>query len=128
MPAGSCALPGFQLLATAYAPYQAGKEAAPLETVTCWTDTMLDQIKAARARAQPAAMLDFDPLVNAQDHQLTDFRMKPVDDDTWAVRFTNMGQPAVITWELIEEPGAPGNYRVGDIHTDKWRLTELLSP
>lgn len=128
VPAGSCALPGFQLLATAYSPYQAGKEAAPLEKATCWTETLLAQIQGATTRAKQGAMLDFDPLVDAQDHKLTDFRMKPVDDDTWAVRFTNLGQPKVVTWELVEEPGAPGNYRVGDIHTDKWRLTELLAP
>jgi len=89
---------------------------------------MLDQIRAARSRTQSGSVLDFDPLIGAQDHQLTDFRMKPVDKDTWAVRFTNLGQSTVITWELVEESGAPGNFRVGDIHTGTWRLTELLAP
>ena len=127
-PAGSCAKPGFQLIATAYSPYQLGKDAGALEEVTCWTEALGDQIRAARSRTPPGSVLDFDPLIGAQDYSLTDFRMKPVDKDTWAVRFTNLGQPTVITWELVEESGASGNFRVRDIHTDTWRLTELLAP
>jgi len=124
-PAGSCALPAFQLVAKAYAPYQAGKPPAPLADATCWTDDLGARLKASAGSEQGVA-LGFDPLVNAQDHQLSDFSMKPVDGDTWQVRFTNLGQAMVITWELVEVPDAPGNFRVADLHTSEWRLSELL--
>lgn len=126
-PPGSCARAGFPLVASAYGPYQAGQAPPPLEEATCWTETVRAQIQAARGRSDGSVLLDFDPLVDAQDAKLSNFRLQPVDADTWQVRFDNLGEAVTVTWELVEEPEAPGNYRVADLHTDGWRLTELLA-
>jgi hypothetical protein len=73
--------------------------------------------------------LDFDPLYNAQDTQITNFLIgKPVvkgDEATVVVSFRNFGQRTSIKFEMINAQGA---WRIRDvIYGDNSDLIKLLS-
>jgi hypothetical protein len=77
-------------------------------------------------------ILDFDPIVDGQDSDLSNFSYETRLTEGGAeteVRFRNFGEPVRLTYRLIE---TSEGWRVADIVSVKptreqsWRLTELL--
>ncbi len=122
---GACAGPPFTVLGAVYQPYLAKQPIPALRAATCWTPETLALFEraAAREEADGTPVVDFDPIVDAQDFDLKDFRIKPVDNDTWTASFSNFDKATTITWELrITERGI----WVDDVRTDTWSLKALL--
>ncbi len=75
--------------------------------------------------------LDFDPIVNGQDYEITDLHVTPkggTEKDAVAeVTFKNFGEPVTLTYDLVLQDSA---WRIDNIVSkDKdapWILTELL--
>jgi hypothetical protein len=62
--------------------------------------------------------LSFDPFVDGQDYQITDFAIGPAEIDgdaaTVDVEFNNFGEPRTLTYELVYED-------------DGWRINDVIS-
>ncbi len=124
-PPSGCPADPVALVEAAYAPYLGGGAPPDLPVATCWSGAMAARIAATRAAA--AAMEDiappgFDPVIDGQDWQLSNLAVRAVDADTVEARFDNFGTPSVVTWELVDE----GGWRVADLRTARWTLSELL--
>ncbi|MFV0388145.1 MAG: DUF3828 domain-containing protein [Pyrinomonadaceae bacterium] len=74
-------------------------------------------------------MLDFDPLYNAQDTDIKEFKIgKPVFEGETAfvkVTFTNFGESQVITFNLSSETG---EWRISDIDYGDFTLLSVFTP
>lgn len=83
------------------------------------------------AAQMKAKRLDFDPVYDAQDAKISALRIvahpqTPTQGDLSlvVVSFRNFGKPARLTYYLRRMPG--GEWRIVDIASGEWRLTELL--
>jgi hypothetical protein len=84
---------------------------------------------SARSQAMGEPILDFDPLIDAQDYQLSDLNVTTdavVENSHATVRasFNNNGQPAEVLYDLIWENGA---WRVDNIRTSNWDLRQIAA-
>ncbi len=116
-PAARCPAPDpAALVAASYAPYTTGGAPAPaLLDATCWSigtrarlEAALDKAAAEGEYAPPG----FDPIVDAQDWEVTNLRVRVVDAGTVEASFQNFGSPVTVTWEVVNEGGG---WRVVDL-------------
>lgn len=115
-----------------YDPYLAeGAQLPALEQQAPWSAAMLASLRAmmARSQAQGEPILDFDPLIDAQDYQLTNLNVATdavVANSHATVRasFTNAGAPAEVVYDLVWEDGG---WRVDNIRTSRWDLRAITA-
>lgn len=87
------------------------------------------QAMVARSEARGEPILDFDPLIDAQDYQLADLNVTTdavVENSHASVRasFTNAGAPAEVVYDLVWENGG---WRVDNIRTSRWDLRVIAA-
>lgn len=114
-----------------YAPYEAGLNPSDLRRGVPWTDEMKTLFEEADARAEKldAQAIDFDPIIDGQDYEITDLAVEaqgaPADGRAVVdARFKNFGDDVKVTFDLAE---AGGGWRVDNIRTEAWNLRELLA-
>jgi hypothetical protein len=119
------------LVQHAYAPYEAGGFYEELTELFSPTLKQLWDDMTARSAAEDQPIIDFDPLVNGQDFELTELVVSdPVvtgDSAAVAVSFLNFGDPQELRFTLVR--GAEG-WKIDDIEAFgeyPWRLSELLA-
>jgi hypothetical protein len=86
---------------------------------------------AAETPEGDVGRIDFDPYIDAQDYDLTDFAIGEAkvtgDTATVEVTFTNFEQPEDIVFTLVKEPDG---WKVDDVESRgayPYRLTDLLT-
>ena len=94
-----------------------------------WSADLWRQLEAMtqRSEARNEPILDFDPLIDGQDYQLSNLNVATegmVENSHASVRasFTNMGRPTEIVYDLVWEDGA---WRVDNIRTSTWDLRQI---
>ena len=121
------------LIEYAYAPYLNEADPFPDDPTEIYSPTLrqLWDEMAAKSEASEVPIIDFDPLINAQDYEVSEFTVAdPViegDSATVVVSFTNFGEPQELHFELIRR--AEG-WKIDDIESVgeySWRLSELLA-
>ena len=119
------------LLEAFYAPYFSGEFT---EDESPFFSDELEALYAADAEATPEGeigALDFDPFVDGQDFELTDFEVgAPGIAGEYAsadVTFSNMGRPTTLSYELVKEDGS---WQIDDVVStnpdNPYRLSEIL--
>ena len=133
--AGAPAAPVFDepkgLIEYAYAPYKTDNfPDDPSELYSPTLKQLWDDM-ATRSEEGDVPIIDFDPLINAQDYELTDFVIADPavngDDAEVAVSFSNFGEPQELHFYLVRR--AEG-WKIDDIESvgaSPWRLSELLA-
>ena len=96
-----------------------------------WSASLWAQLEAmsARSQAQGEPILDFDPLIDAQDYQLSNLNAvteSVVENSHASVRasFTNAGAQAEVVYDLVWEEGG---WRVDNIRTSRWDLRAIAA-
>lgn len=96
-----------------------------------WSADLWRQLEAMtqRSEALNEPILDFDPLIDAQDYQLSDLNVRTesvVENSHATVRaaFTNIGRPTEMVYDLVWEDGA---WRVDNIRTATWDLRQIAA-
>lgn len=96
-----------------------------------WSADLWTRLEAMTARSQALGepILDFDPLIDAQDYQLADLTVSTdgvVENShaTVRARFTNGGAPAEVVYDLVWENGG---WRVDNIRTSRWDLRAIAT-
>jgi hypothetical protein len=96
-----------------------------------WSASLWAQLQAMTARSEAAGepILDFDPLIDAQDYQLSNLNVVTeavVENSHATVRasFTNAGAPAEVLYDLVWEEGG---WRVDNIRTSRWDLRAIAA-
>lgn len=115
-----------------YAPYMTEGAAFPqLRNQAPWSGDLLAQIDAmiARSEALNEPILDFDPIVNAQDFQVSALEVstEAVAQNSHATvraRFANLGRQEEILYDLIWENGG---WRVDNIRNSEWDLRQIVT-
>lgn len=121
-----------ELLAAFYQPYFDGEF---YEDESPFRSAYLEELYDADSDATPAGemgALSFDPYIDGQDYELTDFAIAPavITDDTATaeVTFLNFDEPRHLTYELVFEDGG---WRIDDVVSDNpdslYRLSEIFS-
>ncbi|HEV7275341.1 MAG TPA: hypothetical protein VGN80_03550 [Devosiaceae bacterium] len=120
------------LLEYAYQPYRDGN--FPEDPYELWSPDLLERwaLMVARTPDEEVGAVDFDPMINAQDHDLAEVMIgTPLVLDDRAVvtaRFVNFGVPQLMRFTLVR---GEGGWRIEDIEAltpgRDWRLTEILS-
>lgn len=87
------------------------------------------QAMMARSQARGEPILDFDPLIDAQDYQLTNLNVTTesvVENSHSSVRasFVNAGAPTEVIYDLVWENGG---WRVDNIRTSRWDLRVIAA-
>ena len=119
------------LLEAFYAPYFSGEFT---EDESPFFSDELEALYAADAEATPEGeigALDFDPFVDGQDFELTDFEIGTPgmagDYASADVTFSNMGRPTTLSYELVKEDGS---WQIDDVVStnpeNPYRLSEIL--
>jgi len=116
-----------------YAPYVENKNIPGLLESAPWTDEVRGLLQQAMDRSnalnEPLPVVDFDPIVDAQDWQITEMRASlktpPADGRAQVtVQFKNFGQDVALTYDLKEEGGG---WRVDNITGANWNLRQLIA-
>ncbi|MEZ6024500.1 MAG: DUF3828 domain-containing protein [Hyphomonadaceae bacterium] len=96
-----------------------------------WSDNLWEQLQAmmARSQAMNEPILDFDPLIDAQDYQLSNLvvRTDGVVEHSHAVvraQFDNAGRPSEVLYDLVWENDS---WRVDNIRTSAWDLRAIAA-
>ena len=119
------------LLEAFYAPYFSGEFT---EDESPFFSDELEALYAADAEATPEGeigALDFDPFVDGQDFELTDFEIGAPgiagDYASADVTFSNMGRPTTLAYEFVKENGS---WQIDDVVStnpdNPYRLSEIL--
>ena len=119
------------LLEAFYAPYFSGEFT---EDESPFFSDELEALYAADAEATPEGeigALDFDPFVDGQDFELTDFEIGAPgiagDYASADVTFNNMGRPTTLAYEFVKENGS---WQIDDVVStnpdNPYRLSEIL--
>ena len=132
----ACAVDTAQGLAEAlYAPYLGGEAPDDIRALRSDELNLLYDAEAGRVAKGDDPAFDFDPFVNAQDYQLSDFQIElgPDSNDyaaTIALSFKNFDQP--VTLELFAGNYDGTGWKLEDVTSTmpgaEYRLTDLLSP
>ncbi|MDB5623863.1 MAG: hypothetical protein JWR39_2426 [Devosia sp.] len=120
------------LLEAFYEPYFSGEFA---EDDAVFRSERLNALYEADAQSTPAGemgAIEFDPYVNGQDYELTDFAIgEPLiegDTATVEVSFTNFSDPTELTYELVFEDGG---WKIDDVASanpdNAYRLSEIFA-
>jgi len=115
-----------------YDPYIAQAETFPgLEQQAPWSAAMLASLRSMMARSQAMGepILDFDPLIDAQDYQITDLEVvteSVVENSHASVRasFNNGGASAGVVYDLVWENDG---WRVDNVRTSRWDLRVIAA-
>lgn len=96
-----------------------------------WSDSLWAVLQAMMARSQAInePILDFDPLINAQDYQLSDLSVAQeslVEGQTATVRasFKNAGAQSEVVYDMIWEND---RWKVDNIRSQGWDLRQIAS-
>ena len=119
------------LLEAFYAPYFSGEFT---DDESPFFSDELEALYAADAEATPEGeigALDFDPFVDGQDFELTDFEIGAPgiagDYASADVTFNNMGRPTTLAYEFVKENGS---WQIDDVVStnpdNPYRLSEIL--
>lgn len=102
----------------------------PLAEAAPWSAQMAADLDAmfARSQAQGEPILDFDPIIDAQDYQLSDVRASTegiVEGSHATVRasFTNAGQPEEVLYDLVWQDN---RWKVDNVRTAEWDLRTII--
>ena len=94
-----------------------------------WSAGLWAQLEAMMARSQAAnePILDFDPVIGAQDHQLANLNVatEAISENSHAVvraSFTNLGRGEEIVYDLIWEGD---RWKVDNIRGRDWDLRQI---
>jgi len=108
-----------------------GAQFPGLEQQAPWSAAMLAALQAMMARSQAAGepILDFDPLIDAQDYQLTNLNVTTdsvVENSHATARasFANGGAQTEIIYDLVWENGG---WRVDNVRTSRWDLRAIAA-
>ena len=119
------------LLEAFYAPYFSGEFT---EDESPFFSDELEALYAADAEATPEGeigALDFDPFVDGQDFELTNFEIGAPgiagDYASADVTFNNMGRPTTLAYEFVKENGS---WQIDDVVStnpdNPYRLSDIL--
>ena len=96
-----------------------------------WSADLWAQLEAmvARSEALNEPILDFDPLIDAQDYQLTNLNVVTealAENSHATVRasFANAGRPTEVVYDMVWENGG---WRVDNIRASNWDLRQIAS-
>lgn len=96
-----------------------------------WSASLWAVLEAMMARSQALnePILDFDPLIDAQDYQLSNLNVATesvVENSNAVVRasFTNAGAQSEVVYDMIWEQNG---WRVDNIRTSQWSLRDIAS-
>ena len=96
-----------------------------------WSADLWRQLEAmvARSNAINEPIMDFDPLIDAQDHQLSNLNVttEALAENSHAVvraSFSNAGRPTEIVYDLVWEDGG---WRVDNVRGAEWNLREVAA-
>ena len=102
----------------------------PLAEAAPWSTQMAADLEAmfARSQAQGEPILDFDPIIDAQDYQLSDVRTATegiVEGSHATVRasFTNAGQQEEVLYDLVWQDD---RWKVDNVRTSEWDLRTII--
>ena len=102
----------------------------PLAEAVPWSAQMSADLQAmfARSQAQGEPILDFDPIIDAQDYQLSDVRAATeaiVEGSHATVRasFTNAGQHEEVLYDLVWQDD---RWKVDNVRTAEWDLRTII--
>lgn len=102
----------------------------PLADAAPWSAQMSADLQAmfARSQAQGEPILDFDPIIDAQDYQLSDVRAATeaiVEGSHASVRasFTNAGQREEVLYDLVWQDD---RWKVDNVRTAEWDLRTII--
>ncbi len=102
----------------------------PLAEAAPWSAQMSADLQAmfARSQAQGEPILDFDPIIDAQDYQLSDVRAATeaiVEGSHASVRasFTNAGQHEEVLYDLVWQDD---RWKVDNVRTAEWDLRTII--
>lgn len=115
-----------------YEPYLTeGATFPPFREQAPWSNDLWVQLDAMSARSQAAGepILDFDPLIDAQDYDLDNINVTTdgiVEGSHAVVRasFTNLGQPNEVIYDLVWEDD---RWKVDNIRTANWDLRQIAA-
>jgi hypothetical protein len=114
-----------------YDRYLEGGEFPDFRHQAPWSADLGRQLEAmtARSAALNEPILDFDPLIDGQDYQLSDINVATeavVENSHATVRaaFTNFGEPKTVIYDLVWEDGG---WRVDNMRTSAWDLRQIAS-
>lgn len=119
------------LIEALYAPYLAESETIEHDVFFSDDLTRLYEVDAQQSQGEVGA-IDFDPVINGQDWDITDLRVGEADISEQSavvtVRFRNFAQPVTLRYGLIREGG---NWQVDDIESiegeNRWTLSEIFA-
>lgn len=121
------------LIEYAYAPYLEESAPFPDDPSELFSPTLKQLWDDASAKSEESEVpvIDFDPLINAQDYEITDFLVAdPVveaDAATVVVSLSNFGAAQELHFELIRRSDG---WKIDDIEAlgdSPWRFSELLA-
>lgn len=115
-----------------YEPYLTqGAQVPGLQEAAPWSDRMAADIAAMYARTQQgdAPVLDFDPIIDAQDYQLSDVTTatESLAEASHAVvraSFTNMGARHEVVYDLVWEGD---RWKVDNVRTAAWDMRAIVT-
>lgn len=115
-----------------YEPYMTEGATFPdFEHQAPWSASLWAALQAMTERSQQIGepILDFDPLIDAQDYQLSNIAVTTdgvVENSHATVRaqFTNAGTPTEVIYDMVWEDGG---WRVDNIRTSQWDLRQIAA-
>lgn len=135
--AAACApAPGADPAATVealYEPYLENRTAGPLRESAPLTEELRALMRraeeASNASGEPMAAVDFNPIIDGQDWELSDVSVElvaPPADGRAQVRanFQNFGEDVALTYDLRDQDGG---WRIDNISGKNWTLRQLLA-
>jgi len=121
------------VVAQIYEPYLAANgRARPLLEAAPWSNSMREALVAMQARSaeMEGPILDFDPLINAQDWRLSDLSTTTdaaVEGSHAVVRasFVNAGVREEVIYDLVWEDD---RWKVENVRGAQWNLRAIITP
>ncbi len=117
------------VIAPLYQPYIAHGVMVGLQDQAPWSAEMRAALVAMmeRSRAAGEPILDFDPIIGAQDYEISGLSVTndALAQDSHAVvraRFTNLGQNVEVLYDMVWRDNA---WRVDNIRGDGWDLRQI---
>jgi hypothetical protein len=116
-----------------YDPYLSNQNPKPFLDAAPLTSELHDMMKTAQeqasARGEPTVVVDFDPIIDGQDWELSDLNVElvePAQAESAQVRarFKNMGEDVALTYDLVRQGGG---WRIDNIEGANWTLRQLLA-
>ena len=115
-----------------YARYMTqGATFPPFRDQAPWSGELWSQLEAMNQRSEAAnePILDFDPLIGAQDYQLSDLNVTtesivPQSHAVVRASFNNLGQHTEIVYDMV---WSNDSWRVDNVRGDGWDLRQIAA-